>query len=321
MNVNWMQNMKQNNNYMKKGYKMNYSLMTEQEQMTTTNFPNVNQEIEKTRALQEVQGAIIMARQFPRDEIIVQKKLKQVSKNMKFAEKAIYAYPRGGSMITGLSIRAAETLSRYWGNISCGTKTLSQNQNDHTSEIMSYCWDLETNVRSERIFKSSHIRETKNGNKILTSSRDIYEKEANDSSRRLRACILAVIPNYIVEEFMDDCESTLVGTSGKTLKQRTEELLSKFEEIGISKEIIEKKMAVTVDKFVAKNIVMLGYIYNSIKDGFAPASQFFDIPTAAQKQVQSSLEKIRGNEQTSGEMEISPELEEMANEYFEQETN
>lgn len=295
---------------------MSYAMTADREQMTR--FPNVGQEIEKARAIQETQGAIIMAKKFPRDEISIAKKLKQVALNIKFAERAIYAYPRGGSMITGLSIRAAETLARYWGNVVFGTKTLSQNMNDHTSEIMVYCWDLETNVRSSRDFKSSHIRETRNGNKVLTSNRDIYEKEANDSSRRLRSCILAIIPNYITEEFMDDCEKALIGKSGKSLKERTDELLEKFKDIGISKEIIEKKMAVSVDKFVAKNIVYLGYIYNSIKDGFAPASQFFDIPTGAQKQVAQALEKLnKPTEKPEGDMEVTPEMEEMANQYFE----
>lgn len=261
------------------------------EDTNLTKFNDIQQEVEKARAIQEVQGSIIMARQFPRNEQTVLNKLAITAKSMKFAEQAIYAYPRGGSMITGLSIRAAETLANYWGNLLYGTKILSQKITENSSEIMAYCWDMETNVRSEKVFRCSLIRETKSGGYALTSGRDIYEKEANDSSRRLRSCILAIVPTYISEEFKQMCENTLIGSTEKTLQERTEDLLSKFEEIGISKAIIEKKMGVTVDKLVAKNIVMLGYIYNSIKSNYAPATQFFDIETEEQKQVNNALKK------------------------------
>lgn len=261
------------------------------EDTNLTKFNDIQQEVEKARAIQEVQGSIIMARQFPRNEQTVLNKLAITAKSMKFAEQAIYACPRGGSMITGLSIRAAETLANYWGNLLYGTKILSQKITENSSEIMAYCWDMETNVRSEKVFRCSLIRETKSGGYALTSGRDIYEKEANDSSRRLRSCILAIVPTYISEEFKQMCENTLIGSTEKTLQERTEDLLSKFEEIGISKAIIEKKMGVTVDKLVAKNIVMLGYIYNSIKSNYAPATQFFDIETEEQKQVNNALKK------------------------------
>ena len=267
--------------------------LIEQDSTSLTQFSSVQTEIEKSRALQEVQGAIVMARKFPRNEAFALEKLKKTAKNLKFAEQAIYAYPRGGSMITGPSIRAAETLAAYWGNVLYGTKELSRNYTEHSSEVMSYCWDMETNVRSERFFKVSHVRETKGGGYTLTSDRDIYEKVANEGSRRLRSSILAIIPKYVTDELMEYCEATLVGSTGKTLEERISEMLEKFEQIGISKEIIEKKMGVKVDKFVAKNVVMLGYIYNSIKDNVAPATQFFDIPTPVQEQVNSALKKSK----------------------------
>jgi hypothetical protein len=259
-----------------------------------TQFSSVQQEIEKSRAIQEVQGAIIMAHTMPRDEEVALRKLKNAARNMRFAEQAIYAYPRGGNMITGPSIRAAEAMAVYWGNLLFGTKELSQSEADHSSELMSYCWDLESNVRSERVFKSKHLRETKKGNYVITSARDVYEKVANDGSRRLRACILAIIPRHITEEFISDCEKTLVGSSGKTIEERAAELLTNFAAIGISKDIIEKKMGVSVDKFLAKNVVTMGYIYNSIKDNIVPASQFFDIPDSTKKQINSSLKSKDG---------------------------
>ena len=58
---------------------MNY--LQNSEQNHTTIMPNVGQEIEKARALQEVQGAILMARQLPRDEELAKQKILRSCKN------------------------------------------------------------------------------------------------------------------------------------------------------------------------------------------------------------------------------------------------
>lgn len=266
----------------------------EREQTSLSAFPgSAGQEVERARAIQEVQGAIFMARQLPRDEAFSRKKIMAATQNLLFAERAIYAYPRGGSMIMGPSIRAAETLALNWGNLLTGTKILSQSTEQHKSELMVYCWDLESNVRAERIFVSSHIREKKSGNEIITSARDIYEKEANDSSRRLRACILAIIPNYITEEFVKNCEKRLLGNEETTLEERITALVNNFNDIGITEQDLKDKMGVSPEKFVAKNIVFLGHIYNSIKDGFAPASHFFKIEDKKQKEINETLKKLK----------------------------
>lgn len=273
---------------------MNY--LTEQDQATMTAMPlNVGQEVEKTRALQEVQAAIFMARQFPRDEFRAQKKILEAAKRLSLAEKAIYCYPRGGQQIKGASIRTAETIAKYWGNLSYGIKELSQNKSEHTSEMMAYCWDLESNVRVERIFKVQHIRDTKQGPKLLTDAREVYEKTANDGARRLRAAILEVLPADIVEDFLKVCEKTIEGSSDLPLKDRITKMLKLYEEIGVTQEMIEKRIGTKVENFIPKNLVDLGSVYNSIKNNFAPIEQFFDLPTPEQKQVEETSKKLTKN--------------------------
>lgn len=287
---------------------MNY-LAEQQERTQVSNFPNVGQEVEKTRALQEVQAAIFMARQLPRDETRAYKKVIEASKRLSLAEKAIYCYPRGGQQIKGPSIRTAETIAKYWGNLSYGIKELSQNNSEHSSEMMAYCWDLESNVRVERIFKVPHIRDTKQGAKLLTDARDIYEKTANDGARRLRAVILEVLPSDVVEDFMKACEKTIEGSSDKPIKDRVKEMLQKFEELGITQEMIEKRIGTKTDNFIAKNIVDLGAVYNSIKNNFAPIEQYFDVPTKAEKQKEETETKLKsvGKDGKKKQYEPSPD--------------
>ncbi len=295
----------------KKGHKMNY-LATEQEKVQTTNFPTVGQEIEKARALQEVQGAIFMARQFPRNEMQAQRKIMEAAKRLTLAEKATYCYPRGGQQIKGPSVRAAEAIAKYWGNISYGIKELSQNTSEHTSEVLAFAWDLESNVRAERIFKVPHTRYTKNGgNTILTDPRDIYERIANDGARRKRAVLLEILPGDVVEDFLNECEKTLIGSNTKPLKERITDMLKMFEELGVTQEMIEKRIGTKCDNFIAKNIVDLGSIYNSIKNNFAPIEQYFEVPSAAEKQKEETEAKLKSSGKDGKKKQYEPSQEEL----------
>ena len=291
---------------------MSTNYLMQQETATMTAMPtNVGQEVEKTRALQEVQAAIFMARQFPRDEFRAQKKIMEAAKRLSMAEKAIYCFPRGGQQIKGASIRTAETIAKYWGNLSYGIKELSQNQSDHTSEMMAYCWDLESNVRVERIFKVRHIRDTKGGGKLLTDQRDIYEKTANDGARRLRAAILEVLPADIVEDFLQACEKTMEGSSDKPLKERISAMLKAFEDFGVTQEMIEQRIGTRAENFVVKNVVDLGSIYNSIKNNFAPVEQYFDMPNAAEKQAAETTKKLKASKPDVKKSDYEPTDEEI----------
>ncbi len=291
---------------------MSTNYLMQQETATMTAMPtNVGQEVEKTRALQEVQAAIFMARQFPRDEFRAQKKIMEAAKRLSMAEKAIYCFPRGGQQVKGASIRTAETIAKYWGNLSYGIKELSQNQSDHTSEMMAYCWDLESNVRVERIFKVRHIRDTKGGSKLLTDQRDIYEKTANDGARRLRAAILEVLPADIVEDFLQACEKTMEGSSDKPLKERISAMLKAFEDFGVTQEMIEQRIGTRAENFVVKNVVDLGSIYNSIKNNFAPVEQYFDMPNAAEKQAAETTKKLKASKPDVKKSDYEPTDEEI----------
>lgn len=287
-----------------------YDLMQDDRAQVAQLPSNVGQEVERSRALQEVQGAIFMARQFPRNEVQAQRKIMECAKRMSMAEKAIFCFPRGGQQIKGPSIRSAETIAKYWGNLSYGVKELSQNAGEHSSEILAYCWDLENNVRAERTFKVRHLRDTKQGTKVLTDSRDIYEKVANDGARRLRACILEVLPSDVVEDFISACEKTLEGASDKPLKERIMDMLKKFEDLGVTQDMIEMRIGTKCENFIPKNLVDLGSIYNSIKNNFAPIEQFFDVPTMAEKQIEKAESKLKGKKNEINQQELlQPESE------------
>lgn len=233
-------------------------------------------QIETSRAIQEVQAAVLVAQKMPRDEIRATKRIMDAAKRKTLAEQASYCYPRGGQTVTGPSIRAAETMAKYWGNISYGTKELSQNKNTHTSEMMAYAWDLETNTRVEKIFQVEHKRDTKKGNYSLTDNRDIYELTANFGARRLRACILEVLPSDIVEDFLTECDKTLAGNNDIPLKERVTKMITAFEGLGVTQDQIEKRLGCKADVIIERQLVELRKIYTSLKDNFGKISDYFE---------------------------------------------
>ena len=63
-----------------------------------------------------------------------------------------------------------------------------------------------------------HVRYSKKGKQILTDPRDIYEVVANNGARRLRACILGVIPGDVIEAAMEQCSITLKANADVSIE-------------------------------------------------------------------------------------------------------
>ena len=180
-----------------------------------------------SRQAQEVQGAIVMAKKFPRDEYDAMERIKRTCQRATLAEQAIYSYPRGGQTVMGPSIRLAEALAQNWGNIDYGVIELEQKNG--ASEMMAYAWDLESNTRVTKIFTVEHKRDTKKGTYQLTDSRDIYEATANFGARRMRACILGVIPGDVVDMAVGECKETVRKGIGKEpINERVTKLINAF---------------------------------------------------------------------------------------------
>src|SRR5574344_1001577 len=127
---------------------------------------SVNTEMMISRQAQEVQAAIVVAKRFPRDMNSSYGRIMDACKRRSLAERAIYEYPRGGENVTGPSIRLAEVMAQNWGNLDFGITELEQKNGE--SNVMAYCWDLETNTRQTKIFTVPHIRHTKKGDIALT---------------------------------------------------------------------------------------------------------------------------------------------------------
>ena len=247
--------------------------------------------VEQSRAIQEVQGAIMMAKRFPRNETTAFTNILKACNRMNLAKSAMYSYPRGGEQVTGVSIRLAETLAKYWGNIQFGIVELSQSNG--SSEVMAYAWDLETNTRQVKQFSVKHSRYSKSkGLTKLTDPRDIYEMTANQGARRLRACILGVLPSDIIESAVEACEKTLVGDNSEPLSDRVRKCVASFLNFGVSQEMIEKRLNHKIEATNVHELLALGKIFTSLRDNMAKVEDFFELPKVATVATEENAEEV-----------------------------
>ena len=217
-------------------------------QNSTMPLDNINQgtvAIEASRAIAEAQGKLVIAKRFPRNEIQAFANMKKACQRTGLANKAFYSYPRGGETVSGPTIRLAEELARCWGNIDFGIKELSQDNGK--SEMQAYAWDLETNTMSVQNFTNPHAKEVRGKIKTLTSLRDIYENNAN-----------------------------MAGKNNIPLTDRVRKMVVEFEKLGVTQDMIEKRLGRGLDTMTAEDLTDYIGIFNSLKDKNTKVSEWFE---------------------------------------------
>jgi hypothetical protein len=279
---------------------------------TTTTVPATKGQVdvEISRSIAEVQAMVLMAKKFPRNPIEATERILNECQRQGLAEVALYSYSRGGTDITGPSIRLAETIARNWGNMEAGVRELSQTNGQ--SEMMSFCWDLEVNVRHSKVFTVKHERHTKKGSYALLDQRDIYEQNSNLAARRLRSVILATVPGDVIEAAVAQCEQTLKA-SADTSPEAIMKMVAAFQPFNVSREQIEKRIQRRIDSITPAQVVFLRKIYNSLKDGMSTAADWFDITeTPPAELVTSGTEAakqaiLKGRRKTEAAISPGPE--------------
>jgi hypothetical protein len=140
--------------------------------------------VEQSRAVAEVQAAIVVAQQCPRNIQGALAEMRTSCQQLFLAEKAFYRFPRGGQTVSGPSVHLARELARTWGNVQYGLVEMRRDDEFGQSEMQAFAWDVEKNSRNSSTFIVPHFRDTKQGPKKLTDTRDIYEINTNNGSWR-----------------------------------------------------------------------------------------------------------------------------------------
>lgn len=243
------------------------------------------------REMTQVLARSQMALMRPRNIDEVKKKVQLECVRPELAENAVYRYARGGTEIKGPSIRLAECIARAYRNITYGNEILSDD--GESAIIRAYAFDLEANIQAERIFRVEHVRD--NG-VILTSGRDKYENEANLAQRRVRACILELIPGDIVDLAMHIVGNTM-DKYMKVTPEKITKIIQVFEEYGVTQKMLEAFVQRRIDAITSDQLKRLRQIAMSLADGISEPADFFDLSLTEEeaKPVQPAPEKKKAS--------------------------
>lgn len=251
---------------------------------------NAMADAEQQRAIAETQASMVIAKKFPRDQVQAMDKILTACTRPSLAEGALYSYSKGGSEVTGPSIRLAEAIAQCWGNMQFGIRELDQRNGESTVEA--YAWDVENNTRQVKVFQVPHLRFTKRGSYRLEDPRDIYELVANQGARRLRACILGVIPGDVIESAVRQCEVTL-STSADTSPDAIKRMTAAFGEFGVTSEMIQQRIQCRLEAIRPAQIVQMKKIYASLRDGMSSPAEWFDGDFSTSSKPQGEESKPR----------------------------
>jgi len=228
--------------------------------------------VEQSRAVAEVQAAVVVAQQCPRDLARAEAEMVASCARLALAERAIYRVTNRGE---GPSVHLARELARIWGNVTYGVHELRRDDAAGVSEIQAFAWDVQANVRSTRTFQVPHQRMAGGKRKALVDLTDVYLNNQNIGSRAVRECIFTVLPTWFVEAAETRCRQTLRDGDGKPLAQRIAEAVDAFANGGVSQARLEDKLGRKREQWDAGNVASLVVLFQSLQRGEVTVEEEF----------------------------------------------
>jgi hypothetical protein len=224
--------------------------------------------VEQARAIAEVQAAVVVAQQVPRDMGRAVADMRDACARMGLAQRSFYSVPDRG---TGPSVHLARELARIFGNVQYGVHELRRDDVAGESEVQAFAWDVERNTRSTRTFIVPHARMKKIAGKQtrqpLVDLGDIYLMNQNVGARAVRECIFTILPTWFTDEAQDLCHKTLRDGEGVPLQTRIDNAIGKFRSIDVTVDQLEGKVGRKRGSWTPGDLAQLTIIWTSIERG------------------------------------------------------
>lgn len=235
--------------------------------------------IEQSRAIADVQAAVTVAQNCPRDMADAEREMEYVCGRLSVAEQAFYSVKNRG---TGPSVHLMRELARIWGNIDYGVKELSRDDTKGESEVLATCWDMQKNTRSSRTFIVPHARMAQGARKQLDDLQDIYLNNQNIGSRAVRECIETVLPRWFSERAQEVCRQTIANGEGEPLSERIQKMVVWFRDrLGVSQQQLEANVGRQRGAWTPDDVAQLKIASKSIVAGEIGRDEVFP-PIAAE---------------------------------------
>ena len=248
--------------------------------------------IEQSRAVAEVQAAVVVAQQCPRNVSRAVASIRDACRQKALAERAFFRYARSGSQISGASIHLAREVARCWGNVQYGIAELSRDHDLRQSEMIAFAWDVETNTRTSNTFIVPWSRDTRQGARALVDLRDVYENNANMGARRVREAIFAVVPAWFSELAQDVADETLTKAEpDKPFEVVVADMVRAYaDEHGVSVDQLEEKVGRPSARWTPHDVAQLRVVFMSLRRQEVSREDEFPTPRVTADEIQSGGE-------------------------------
>lgn len=225
-------------------------------QTTQGNEPPVMELIREGLAVMrvenETQQQIAVLR--PRDESkVLAAVLGELKQTPEFAKKVFYAIPfkdenakDGKTWVEGISIGGSMAIQRRWGNSASACRVVDEKADRIITEGV--FMDYESNTRVMRQVAVNRMYKVKDSNTMKPLRGDFLERAiASGMSKAVRNAVLHGIPEFIKIEYLREAKKVAGGQVIKNaakppLAERIAELLTGYENVGVSKQEIASYM-------------------------------------------------------------------------------
>lgn len=266
--------------------------------------PTVRQESVGTAAVtareqHEIQAAIISAKKFPRDENACFLKTLKCFERPSVAEGATYNFRRGKGEVAGPSVQCAREIARCWGNLRYGFRVISDDGDK--VQLKGFAFDLETNsfVEIEDLFAKKVQRKNRDTSVtewVTPDERDLRELTNKRGAIAVRNALLQILPSDFVDAALKQAAETCRAVAAKDLKVSKEDTIRRlvvaFDEIGVSSEMLEKRLGHALSLITEDEIVDLKAVWKSIHDGNSTRDEQFDVKGANRVSASEALKNV-----------------------------
>lgn len=239
-------------------------------------------------AIQQIQAAVIIAIQKPRNEENAKQRVFTALERFSFADEALYSFPRGDSQVIGPSVYLARELSKFWGNMRSGWQQTADIQafGDEPGRVSieGFAWDLETNNYKsyQQVVKKIIYRKSKGW--IEPDERELRELISRIGSILERNAVLNLLPIDLIKE----CETHATATITREAKHQdlAKRTINAFVELRITPVMLEQYLGHPLASISGEEATTLRAIFKAIRDGQATWDEYLkdrpDQPVRAQ---------------------------------------
>lgn len=234
-----------------------------------------------------VEARYLMALQRPRDWAQARARILEACDRPRFAEEARWKLPRGEKELDGLSIRFAEEVVRWVGNVLVTSQVMFEDSRQRILRVM-VC-DLEANVTYEHdvVVDKTVERQSATGREVVSSRRNarnqtVYQVLATDdevlmkqnslASKALRTGVLRLLPADVQEEALEHiraAQGKLVGPGLQAEERQTnlDRMVEAYAQAGVPVAALEEYLGHPVAALTPAEFSDLRSAFQAIRDG------------------------------------------------------